>query len=1342
MANDLSFNITALDKASQTFIKLAETVELVQKKIERLDGQNATVNVNVKTDDSAKALDSFSTRFKLMAGAITLAAPLAGAAIVAGIGAGFIGVAALAQKSNAQVQTTYKNLWQNVVSDTKAATNQLVPQIVGAGNQISATFTRLGPSINQTFTATAPALVALTRGITELATNAMPGIQSAMQSSLPIFTATADLMGTLGAAFGNAAASVGQNSQAYGGYLTSLGNITSSVLGAVVTIVNDLAQAWSDNGAEIDSAIGGTATAISGLADGVLPVLSAALGAAATVITGITNVLGPLAPILGTVGAAALATWGAFKLAEAVSAGVKALALSVVSMGSAMEVGAAKTATMIAAQKGVAVAASTSAASVKAAGASAATAAVGFAGAAEAIAGPLGIALIAGTALWALFGSSMSSNSATADGLAANLDGVTSALEASNGAITTSVVKSVQSAEGFKEAADSGKEFGVSQDALVNAIIKGGSALDEQRTKLQAIIDAHHEMESTESGDVFKSDNLDADGTRAKKALDALNSLAGGFTKSQEAAAQAQKAVAAHATELTMSNEGQSAATRIAGQFGISLGTVAAGFDNLVRTGGDAAVSVQDVAASFISAQLKILGARDAISSTFKQADNAVVSAKASVSDAGHSFQQSLRGVADAQHGVATAARAMGQAEQGVADAQHGIVTAQRAVGDAIEGVATARTAYARALENDKKAEADLHLARQQAVQDLKDLKLQLEDQVVTEESANVRLFEATQKAAMLGVTPGNVKAVASQDVSYANIDQVKAAIDLRSAQNALNNTFNTGVQLRENVAAADKAGVAGSKGVKSAEDQLRSAHEQVASAAKGVEKAQLQVADANYGLQQANRGLVRAQQAVSDAAYAEQKAHQAVTDAQYQSGRAAAQLEKAKGTLTEAENNASRSLDLSTEAGRRNMTQLLALREQINKQNIPEQQKMNELIGDTATAFGISTQAAQEMLTKLGLIPTDFKFGVTGVASIDSEGLWSSVSVPSTLTGKSKFFAEGGQVTGLGGPRDDKVDARLSPGEWVHPDDSVKFYGPSFMRAVQTKQFPRGGDGAALPVAFADGGMVGANAALAGIGSAYQTKTHAQIVMGLPHGPLLPKYVPPPVGSYSGGANGAIPTGQHLAMIDAALAADGIPRADWPRWEAGMNTLIQRESGWNPGIVNRWDSNAARGTPSGGLTQTIGPTYAAYRNPSLVNNMFDPVSNIAASINYIRRRYGDISQVQQANPNMPPKGYAAGGLVGSKLGKLAYGKFDNGGQLQPGDTLVHNGTGKPENVRTAAAEDALLTEIKRLRNDLLLSRTQKLTGSLVLDSGELLGMIDGQVTRSFHDSELGSGMM
>jgi TP901 family phage tail tape measure protein len=171
---------------------------------------------------------------------------------------------------------------------------------------------------------------------------------------------------------------------------------------------------------------------------------------------------------------------------------------------------------------------------------------------------------------------------------------------------------------------------------------------------------------------------------------------------------------------------------------------------------------------------------------------------------------------------------------------------------------------------------------------------------------------------------------------------------------------------------------------------------------------------------------------------------------------------------------------------------------------------------------------------------------------------------------------------------------------------------------------------------------------------------------------------------SYTGGGTGAIPAGQHLAILQAALTADGIPQSEWPKWLAGLNTLITRESSWNASAVNNWDSNAKAGHPSMGLGQTIASTFARWHNPSLPGGILDPVANVAAVIRYIIGDYGDITHVQQANASAPPKGYSGGGIA----------LFDEGGWAEPGVTALVNASGRPEPVFSSGQWDVLKKNI------------------------------------------------
>ncbi len=123
-------------------------------------------------------------------------------------------------------------------------------------------------------------------------------------------------------------------------------------------------------------------------------------------------------------------------------------------------------------------------------------------------------------------------------------------------------------------------------------------------------------------------------------------------------------------------------------------------------------------------------------------------------------------------------------------------------------------------------------------------------------------------------------------------------------------------------------------------------------------------------------------------------------------------------------------------------------------------------------------------------------------------------------------------------------------------------------------------------------------------------------------------------------------------AAIDAALDARGVtdPPVARKRWHDGYMTLTGRESGHNASVVNVSDSNAhgaqmSDGAPpansSRGPAQCIPPgTFASYHQPGTSTSIYEPVANIAASMNYVMGRYGVspdgsnlAARVGQANP-------------------------------------------------------------------------------------------------------------
>lgn len=80
---------------------------------------------------------------------------------------------------------------------------------------------------------------------------------------------------------------------------------------------------------------------------------------------------------------------------------------------------------------------------------------------------------------------------------------------------------------------------------------------------------------------------------------------------------------------------------------------------------------------------------------------------------------------------------------------------------------------------------------------------------------------------------------------------------------------------------------------------------------------------------------------------------------------------------------------------------------------------------------------------------------------------------------------------------------------------------------------------------------------------------------------------------------------------------------------EANLQRLLyqmQTESGGNPNAINNWDINAVNGTPSKGLMQVIDPTFRAYAMVGYDKNIYDPLSNMLASIRYAVSTYGSLA--------------------------------------------------------------------------------------------------------------------
>jgi chromosome segregation ATPase len=159
------------------------------------------------------------------------------------------------------------------------------------------------------------------------------------------------------------------------------------------------------------------------------------------------------------------------------------------------------------------------------------------------------------------------------------------------------------------------------------------------------------------------------------------------------------------------------------------------------------------------------------------------------------------------------------------------------------------------------------------------------------------------------------------------------------------------------------------------------------------------------------------------------------------------------------------------------------------------------------------------------------------------------------------------------------------------------------------------------------------------------------------------------------------------------------------PGWADITLRRMAQESGGNPRAINLWDSNAAKGTPSKGLMQTIDPTFQAYRDPRAPNDVYNPLANILASMKYAMSRYGSLP--------------AAYGRPGG---------YDGGGLLPYGLQTIFHGARKPDKVLTDNQWSAL---ISLAANNSGGGAGGDFTGNLYLSSGEFMGVVRGEIDKA-----------
>jgi hypothetical protein len=260
---------------------------------------------------------------------------------------------------------------------------------------------------------------------------------------------------------------------------------------------------------------------------------------------------------------------------------------------------------------------------------------------------------------------------------------------------------------------------------------------------------------------------------------------------------------------------------------GAALGVLYAGLSGVVKAitavnaeqaqSGPAALAA---AAAQQSAAAAVQGAEAGLSNAIRTADNAAIS--------------SAQSVANARAGVADAVRSAGAS-----------------VTNALQAQDNAEQSLAGAQQQEKTAQDALTLARKTAAQQLEDLTLQVEDGALSQRSATLAVVAAKATLDQSNAAGSTALARAQAQLGY---------------DTAVQHVKDLGVQqdrLREQKAAADKAGVDGSAQVITAQNGVTTATRAVGTAQDNVAKTTATVAEAQRA---GAESVGKAQEALSNA--------------------------------------------------------------------------------------------------------------------------------------------------------------------------------------------------------------------------------------------------------------------------------------------------------------------------------------------------------------------------------------------------------------------------------------------------------------------------------------------
>lgn len=249
--------------------------------------------------------DRHAGRFTATLLGMAVAGGGAGAAITGGLAAVPVLLALIAAKA-LSARDDVSDAWTALGSEASDTIERIAAplsdELVTAAGQATVGLRRITPELKAMAEEGGPSVTMLVDGFVRLAVNAMPGARRAAAESQATFAGLNAMLDRTGTGLSDFFEETAEAAPAAGRAAGDAGRLIEDLLGSLGSLAADLAQQGAGPWSQFVGVVDQTTDATVGLGENGLPLVASAASNLLSVVSRVLDVLGPLAPLLGTIG--------------------------------------------------------------------------------------------------------------------------------------------------------------------------------------------------------------------------------------------------------------------------------------------------------------------------------------------------------------------------------------------------------------------------------------------------------------------------------------------------------------------------------------------------------------------------------------------------------------------------------------------------------------------------------------------------------------------------------------------------------------------------------------------------------------------------------------------------------------------------------------------------------------------------------------------------------------------------------------------------------------------------------------------------------------------------------